>query len=145
MIGPRHAHAVSFLAILDTMWGTTGRAPHWFPINPDNHSGRRLYTLTGASDWTIWVTNACPQQTNHASKHGAPSVEWLSECLHSLWQREQRLPLLVCGRIAQATSTMLEERGYTHRGPVLRMMHPAARAWTHEKIRAAQRSIRRLK
>jgi hypothetical protein len=136
-----------FLAILDTMWGDDGVAPHWFPINPDNHSGRRLYRLTGARDWDVWVANACPQQTSHARLHGTPSPAWLRSCFSRIKSPWQDSPLLVCGKVAQATyDEMIAICGKhppIHRGPVIRIMHPAARTWTKLEIARVQRLIRR--
>lgn len=137
--------AKHFLAILDTMWGSDGAAPHWFPINPQNHSGRRLYRLTGARDWCVWVANACPQQTSHARLHGTPSVAWLRECFRRTRKDWTGAPLLICGKVAQETyDALIEEDGDAWwGGPTIRIMHPAARTWTKTEIIRVQRLIRR--
>ncbi len=132
----------SFLVVLDTMWGhTTKDAERWFPINPDNHSGRRLYRLTGCRFPHVWVTNACPQQTNHATKHGKPSPTWLWGSLWMLDGRAKDLPLLVCGKVAQETFRLVV--GHGHRGPVIRLKHPAARTWSEHDIAVAINTIKR--
>lgn len=133
------------LVVLETMWGTHGSAPRWFPINPDNHSGKRLYRMTGMEDWHVWVTNACPQQTGHATQHGKPSPRWLHESLIRLPRHiSPWTPLLVCGKVAQATYDEVCENGYEHLGKVLRLRHPAARTWTTEQMQAVRRTITRL-
>lgn len=130
-----------FLVVLDTMWGVSpGRAPAWFIINPWNHSGRRLYKLTEARVGELWVTNACPLRTDHAKRHGMPNPEWLH---HNLWNMPlhcRRLPLLVCGKVAEQT---YRESGYKHLGTVMFMAHPAARNWTRLRLLKAQRIIKK--
>lgn len=142
-----------FLAVLDTMWGDDGVAPHWFTINPRNHSGRRLYRLTGARDGELWVTNACPQQVRHPNAHGTPSVEFLYQSFMQIPARWRTAPLLACGKVAQATyDAMIAQhapRGrqhlrFSHRGPVVRMLHPAARTWTARELARVARHIRTL-
>ena len=56
------------VAVLDTMWGGSGNAPGMFRINPDNHSGRRLYWLLGHQD--LLVTNACREYVADPTIHG---------------------------------------------------------------------------
>jgi hypothetical protein len=129
------------LAVLDTMWGAPGRAPRWFEINPRNHSGARLLKLTGAD--RVLVTNACPQQTGHANTHGTPSAVWLAGSLAALSARYRRLPLLVCGKVAQATYDAVP-RSQRHRGPVVRLLHPAARTWTKAELARVQRQLHTL-
>lgn len=129
------------LVILDTMWGRAGAADRWFTINPRNHSGSRLYRLTGLSLGQVWVTNACPQQTGHANAHGKPDGNWLLDNLMMLPARAMRLPLLVCGKVAQDTFRRME---YEHDGPVVELLHPAARTWTKETLTAVERKLRRL-
>lgn len=133
-----------FLVILDTMWGTRGNAPHWFTINPQNHSGRRLYKLTGASEGHLWVTNACPQSVRSAKEHGTPSTIWLRESFAEIPQRWRSGTLLVCGKVAQQTYDAMMAEGrprFSHRGPVISMQHPAARTWTKSKLEDMQRII----
>jgi hypothetical protein len=134
-----------YLAILDTMWGGDGVAPHWFTINPRNASGRRLYRLTGATERTLIVTNACPQRTAHATKHGTPSSEWLRDSIRQIPARYRHGVLLVCGKIAQQTyDEMLTEYGHgPHYGLVQFIKHPAARNWTHDEIERTARRIQR--
>lgn len=135
-----------FLAVLDTMWGAHGRrAPHWFQINPHNHSGRRLYRLTGASVGHLWVTNACPVQTGHARAHGTPSAEWLFESMSRVRREWCNAPLIVCGQVAQRTfDELIAHYGLPstwHDGPVLRMKHPAARTWTAQELARVARRL----
>jgi len=131
---------LGFVAILDTQWGETGAAHKWFLINPDNHSGRRLYSLTNSHYGNLAVVNACPQQTNHPNKHGKPSVEWLAASLGALPKHYTRrgVPLLVCGAVAQEIFTALDIKW---NGPVIFMDHPAARRWTKEKLAAVKQEI----
>jgi hypothetical protein len=131
-----------FLVILDTMWGTVGRAPRWFEINPRNHSGRRLYRITDTAPGEIWVTNACPQSVGHARQHGQPSTIWLATCLHALPRHLRRVPLLVCGKVAQRT---YEAAKWRHGGPVVLLPHPAARSWTKQQLRAVQHQLSTLR
>jgi hypothetical protein len=132
------------LAILDTMWGTVGRAPHWFVINPQNASGRRLYRLTGVPVGALWITNACPERTGHAAQHGTPSVARLRRSLALAQARWPRATLLVCGNVAQATyDALVVADGTAWRGPVMRMKHPAARTWTKAELARAQRRVQR--
>lgn len=141
-----------FLAILDTMWGVDGDAPHWFTINPRNRSGQRLYRLTGADESHLWVTNACPQQVSDSRKHGTPSVEWLLSSFQQMPKRWRRGTLLVCGNIAWNTyHAMLARHAcrsgrirFSHTGPVVCMKHPAARTWTNAEITRVQRKLRAL-
>ncbi|MFA5376299.1 MAG: hypothetical protein WC455_11195 [Dehalococcoidia bacterium] len=110
-----HARCV---AVLDTFWGYEGKAPGMFRINPDNHSGRRLYWLLGHED--LWCTNACKEAVGNARGHGAPNPEWLSGNL----QRVTCDLLLVCGTVAKQTLIRC-----AHQPPCRRLYipHPAAR------------------
>lgn len=127
-----------FVAILDTMWGTGGRAPQWFLINPQNHSGRRLYKLTGARYGDLVVVNACAQQTRSARHHGTPSVEWLAASLAAVPTSRRGAVLLVCGAVAQRTYDRL---AVPWNGPVVRMPHPASRTWTRAQLLAVRKQI----
>jgi hypothetical protein len=130
-----------YLVVLETMWSdTSGVAPRWFPINAYNHSGRRLYKLTDSAYPSVWVTNACPQRTTHARLHGTPSPRWLYDSLTGLPAGARRLPLLICGAVARDT---YKASGYAHRGPVLFMLHPAARTWTKTALRRATNRVAR--
>ncbi len=134
-----------FLAILDTMWGFGGKAPRWFHINPCNASGRRLYRLTGVSERELLVTNACPQQTKHATRHGVPDARWLFQSLSNVPSAFRTAPLLVCGVVATATyCTLVEHDGFEWDGPVLYLKHPAARTWTKAEIARVARRIQRI-
>lgn len=132
---------MKFVAVLDTMWGTSGRAPLYFYINPRNHSGARLYRLTGVRARDLLVVNACPQQTGHATKHGTPSAQWLSRALAALPEPFQAACLLVCGQVAQRT---YDAARVQWRGPVVRMLHPAARTWTRAELDRIARQLARL-
>jgi hypothetical protein len=55
--------------------------------------------------------------------------------------RERSLPLLVCGVVARAA---YEACGYTHDGPVVFMLHPAARTWSKKSLAAITRRIATL-
>jgi hypothetical protein len=132
------------VAVLETMWdwrnqttsaGYRKEAPRHFQINPDNHSGRRLYKLVGGAD--LVVTNACRELVCSAREHGVPDPVWLAENL-------QRLApialLLVCGKVAQKTFAIC---GFIPSAPVIEIPHPAARGyWTKLSIAAAQQQIR---
>jgi hypothetical protein len=131
---------MKFLAVLDTMWGSGGAAPRWFHINPWNVSGKRLYALTGATFRELKVTNACPQQTTHATKHGTPSAWWLAENLtRYLPSGYAGAPLLICGTVAQKTFAKLAR--HQHNGPVILMPHPAARNWSRANVERWQRTL----
>lgn len=118
----KHSRAV---AVLETMWGDSGKAPGLFRINPFNHTGRRLYWLLGHND--LWVTNACKEQVDHAGLHGRPDPEWLARNL----QRIKCDLLLVCGKIAQRT---FANCGYRPDCRIIEMPHPAARVWTRAAL-----------
>jgi hypothetical protein len=144
----RMERRAQFLCILDTMWGQDGAAIPWFPISQFNHSGKRLYRITQTVFPAVWVTNVCPQQTDHATKHGKPDCEWLLANLDALKFSEalQSLPLLVMGTVAQKHFDKLEynydfakQRLFT--GPIIRLPHPAWRAWTKKLIQETQEEI----
>lgn len=131
-----------FLVILDTMWGhCSKKADQWFPINDRNFSGNRLYKLTGSRFPEVWVTNACRMMTTHATLHGDPSIEWLNNNLEMLPAYAKKLPLLVCGKVAKK---VFKQVTYEHQGPILKIMHPAARTWTKRKIKLTQNKIARM-
>lgn len=136
-----------WLVILDTMWGTRpGKAINWFPINPENHSGKRLFQLTQCQNpLGIWVTNACPQCTDHATKHGKPDPVWLYGNLMTLSEFLRKRPLLVCGGVAQKTLKAITDPVYHHKGVVLELAHPAARNWTGEKLLKTKRILEGVK
>ncbi len=124
------------IAVLETMWDWRSmtsnagyqEAPRYFRINPDNHSGRRLYRLIGIGH-ELWVTNACRELVRSASDHGRPDPAWLHENLTMLIGQFQPRLILVCGKVAQETfsrcSYILPATTTT-----LHIAHPAARSWT---------------
>jgi hypothetical protein len=120
------------VAILDVMWDPDKagrRAPRWFKINPQNHTGRRLYQWL-KDKYELLVTNACPQIVNNAQGRGHADSTWLADNL----QRLQPIDLLlVCGDTAfhtfDNTGTNI---GYADR--VLLLPHPAFRGWSKQGI-----------
>lgn len=129
------------LAILDTQWGAEGRALPWFQINTANHSGRRLYRLTGLRFGELLVTNACPEQRHHSSLHGTPDAAWLRRNLEQMAMcGGATLPLLVCGAVAHDT---YKACGYRHAGRVFYLLHPAARTWTRALLVRTARRVQR--
>ena len=128
------------LVILDTQWGYTGQADPWFAISEINHSGKRIYRLTGLKFLQVWVTNACSIQVDAPHKKGKPDPHWLDKNLSQLLQHERltQLPLLVMGTTAQET---YEKVSYCHKGEVLYFYHPAARNWTIGKLQEAKKEI----
>lgn len=127
------------IAILESMWDwraqTSGagykQAPRYFRINPNNHSGRRLYSLLDKGD-KLLVTESCRELVSSANEHGTPDPEWLAENLKILEDKTAFNVLLVCGKVAQATYGRC---GYTP--PIARVLeipHPAARLWSHARI-----------
>lgn len=129
------------LVILDTMWGEGGRAPRWFAISPYNHSGKRLYYLTGLRFPQVWVANSCREQMTASHQHGKPDPKWLAECLTILPGNIKKLPLLVCGAVAQKT---YKACGYNYEGPVEFLPHPAARLWTKELLEETKQRLETL-
>jgi uracil-DNA glycosylase len=129
------------LVVLDTMWGDQpGRQVRFFPINPNNHSGKRLYKLLGFSaDQNLWVTNACRYMTDHATKHGKPDTSWLYQNL----ERFKPDFVLVCGNVANKCYEDMCYRFGEEFGKVFHIPHPAARTWTKESIRMTARRIRK--
>jgi hypothetical protein len=132
------------VAVLDTMWGDrSGPAPRYFQINPNNHSGKRLYKLLDGKAHLL-VTNACRRMVNHATKHGKPDPEWLEQNLEHL---DADL-VLVCGSIAKKTLKIVAEsrlRCMGHENGIgrkfIHIPHPAARCWSKRRLREAQRAI----
>lgn len=130
--------AKRIVAILETMWDWRGmtsdagytEAPRFFSINPQNHSGRRLYKLVGPNA-TLLVTNACRQLATSAQGHGKPDPDWLRENLEDLSRGDGFDLLLVCGKVAQAAFKVC---GFKSRARVVEMPHPAARRWTKALI-----------
>lgn len=147
------------VAILETMWdwrgmtssaGHTRTAPRYFTINPENHSGRRLYSLIGGQDiHHLSVTNACKELACSAKQHGTPDPAWLRENLDGLMCMVSHGGngidlLLVCGKVAQATYARSGFKMPKGRY-VLEIPHPAARfVWTAEKIEEIHMKILRI-
>lgn len=121
------------VAVLDTMWGGAGQAPRFFPINPNNNSGRRLYRLVGVGA-RLLVTNCCKEYVSHAHKHGIPDRNWLKENLRRLRPHV----ILVCGKVSAKTF----QTEFANGAKVIYMDHPAARRWTMDNIMSIQERIR---
>lgn len=121
------------VALLESMWGWGGyndageEAPRFFRINPDNHSGRRLYSLCG--DHSLLVTNCCRRVQATANHHGVPDLEWVRENLRMSYPIDL---LLVCGRVAKKTFEQIRTPHPAYQ--ILFMDHPAARRWSKVKI-----------
>lgn len=144
---------MNVVAILETMWDWRGmtsgagyqEAPRFFRINPENHSGRRLYKLCGPNA-KLLVTNACRELVSRANQHGTPDPKWLAENLAEIETNDPNAAhidvLLVCGKVAQRT---FKESGYKLRsdtGRVIEMPHPAARqVWTRDLIESTSQLI----
>jgi hypothetical protein len=135
------------LVILESMWGWRAassagrRAPQWFPINPENHSGRRLHRLlrVDPEEGQVWVTNSCQTIQAHAKKHGTPDPAYL---LKNIIEFPQEIDwLLVGGKVAEATLGLAGEidkagdgamRAKLEKSRALFLPHPAARWWSKE-------------
>lgn len=144
------------VALLESMWGWRGYnepgaiAPRFFRINPDNHSGRRLYSLIGSHE--LVVTNCCRTVQETANHHGKPDLEWVRQNLLTA-SHEMNL-LLVCGRVARETfetiasipSGITDGRSYISSNGFrwYAIDHPAARRWSHAKIEQTRAHIERL-
>jgi len=119
------------VALLESMWGwrgysSAGDVIRYFRINPDNFSGRRLYSLIGPQH-SLLVTNSCRECQRSANDHGTPDPAWVADNLRFLASEKMDL-LLVCGKVAKET---YERCGFQFER-VLFMDHPAARRWTAE-------------
>ena len=120
---------MKIVALLESMWGWRGyndpgeEAPRFFRINPDNFSGRRLYSLCG--DANLLVTNSCRVVQQSANHHGVPDSVWVKENIQKAHEDGCDL-LLVCGKIAKET---YQNCGFEAPN-VIFMDHPAARRWT---------------
>lgn len=149
---------MNVVALLESMWGWGGYndagevAPRYFRINPDNHSGRRLYRLVGAH--SLLVTNSCRIVQQSANHHGTADPEWVRENIGILNIDRMHL-LLVCGKVAQQTfrkiatipAGAIEGKAYIAGiGTISFLMidHPAARRWSIEKLDQTQQHIERL-
>ena len=133
----------TIVAVLDTMWGSEeGKAARYFRINPENHSGKRLYKLVGPRNHLV-VTNACREMTNSSKKHGLPDSSWLEENLKRLEKKSQIDVLLVCGKVAlKAFENML----YMPKAKeILYLPHPAARNWSKKMLSKTAKKIQKEK
>mgnify|MGYP003138429018 FL=1 len=139
------------IAVLDTMWdwrqrtssaGYTPReAPRYFRINPENHSGKRLYRFVG--DHELLVTNACRELAQSANHHGTPNPDWLKENLEILHQEKPIDLILVCGKVAQKT---FDQLGFQEPNTVqvMKILHPAARTWSSALIEETIEKVRKI-
>lgn len=116
-----------------TSAGYRERAPRFFDINPNNHTGRWLHKwLRGFDEFK--VTNACPQLVSSAKGRGKPCKEWVRENLQLLSPFDV---LLVCGKVAQETYSRLSAGN----ARVIEMPHPAARFWSNQGRKLAEEVI----
>jgi hypothetical protein len=132
------------LVILESMYGyAESAAPRWFCINPGNHSGKRLYSLTGLRFGEIYVTNCHHRMGTHSGFHGKPNYEWLADNLIMLGAKLQNLPLLICGSVARDTYMNMIGKGlHQSTNPLFYLKHPAARTWTKKEISDAQITLK---
>ena len=133
------------VAILEVMWDGSvaakqmanpnylAQAPRAFRINPDNHSGGRLYRILGHDN--LLVTNACRQMVGSAKGKANPDAQWLADSLNQLSFKV----LLVCGNVAQDTYEQVRIVPGEYR--TVYMPHPAARQWTNRDIDFASHII----
>ena len=132
------------VAVLEVMWdwrmktsatnpNYLAEAPRAFRINPENHSGKRLYQLLGHDN--LMVTNACPQLVTGAKGKGNPDAYWLLENLEQLWPYSL---LLVCGKVAQETYDLVRN---VNDARTLYLPHPAARQWSRRDMVFATRVV----
>lgn len=134
-------------ALLESMWGWRGyntageEAPRFFRINPDNHSGKRLYRICG--DVNLIVTNSCRTVQKSASHHGMPDPAYVLGNFRRA-QLDGCNLFLICGKVAQATF----EAAFPSRSeralffPHVYMDHPAARRWSNATIDAMTEQVR---
>lgn len=130
---------MNVVALLESMWGWRGYTEkgdvvRYFRINPDNFSGRRLYSLIG--EHNLLVTNSCRECQATANDHGIPDPEWVSDNLKFLESQGMHL-LLVCGKVAKDT---YERSGFKF-DRVIFMDHPAARRWTSDGLMKVKSKI----
>jgi len=131
---------VNVVALLESMWGWRGYSDagdviRYFRINPENFSGRRLYSLIGP-DHSLLVTNSCRECQATANDHGKPDPAWVAENLRFLASEKMDL-LLVCGKVAKETYLA---SGFTF-PRVIFMDHPAARRWTTAALNETRQRI----
>lgn len=135
------------VALLDSMWGWGGYndagedAPRYFRINPENHSGRRLYSLCG--DNHLLVTNCCRKVVASANEHGVPDSSWVAENMKFL-RSEGTTLFLICGKVAQKTFEGCFSPTDRACFRYLYIDHPAARRWSRAKIHSVTEEIARI-
>jgi hypothetical protein len=125
------------VAVLETQWGEEGDASPWFSINPENHTGGRLYDLLGHG--SLLVTNACKELVSGPDKHGEPDAKWLEGNLRQLHTLYRFPLLLVCGSVARS---VFVRDWLPAEVKVVHMPHPAWRAWTSELWDTAIATVR---
>lgn len=120
------------LVILEVMWGPLDSYRPVFPINPNNHSGRRLHKIMPG--WFV-VGNACPGIVDRASARGTPDPEHLAKVFQSVIARRYTLPVVViCGKVARETFQAISRPTEVRR--VMFMPHPAARGFWSNAVDA---------
>lgn len=134
-------------ALLESMWGWGGyntageEAPRFFRINPDNHSGKRLYRICG--DVNLIVTNSCRTVQLSASHHGTPDPAYVRENFKRA-QLDGCDLFLICGKVAQATFEASFQPYNRLQFNHIYMDHPAARRWSNATIDAMKLQVREL-
>jgi len=132
------------VAILETMWdwlSMTSRAgykqaPRYFHINPDNHTGKRLYYFLD-DKYSLLVTNVCRELVSGPNEHGKPNKVWLRNNLKRLMPIDL---LLVCGNPAKETFAKVRSR-FEDIPKIVTMPHPAARMWSKDKLKITRDCI----
>jgi hypothetical protein len=119
-------------------------APRWFSINPLNHSGKRLYWLTGLKPGELWVTNCHSMMGTHSGFHGKPEHKWLRENLLALPRSMDDTLLLICGRVAQKTFEGIGLNFDSWEHKIRYFKHPAARTWTRKELDKTQKRIKEI-
>ena len=135
------------VALLEVMYDWRGMtsgagyeetAPPYYTINPDNKSGRVLYSWLGRQGEhydELLVTNACPQLVTGPNQRGTPDKSWVSKNLKELAPFSL---LLVCGAVAAKNYYQCDAEN----SRIIELPHPAARTWTREDLAFAGRLIR---
>jgi hypothetical protein len=99
---------MNIVALLESMWGWRGYSEagdviRYFRINPDNFSGRRLYSLIGPSH-SLLVTNSCRECQRSANDHGTPDPAWVGSIPARAGEPGRNNPRnLACSYISQPT------------------------------------------